>query len=205
MKRIDTPDAPGRVFSAGTAALGYLDSTVVPAWFVTMLQEEFMAFLAAANTAPDESGVTLNQVLASAQRLFVSSGGGLDQAAAPSHRLFLDWTGQALRLGVDAYDIGLIAMQPSKGSNANGIWRIASDGGVRMWGEVLQPLDGSGFNQVHVTFPIPFPNGLPPTGVSVTTTNTTPQNNGASYSAKAVNGMNVAMAAPYSFSWEAWQ
>ena len=163
MKLIDTADAPGRVFSGGTAPLGYLDSTILPAWFMQMVQTELINVLVGAGVAPDETGVNQAQIL------------------------------QAIR--------ALIVQGYSSGSNAHGSWQITPDGFIEQWGEVVQPLDGSGSDTVAVTFPVPMPSGTPPTGVGVTTANTTATANGGSYSLKTAVGMSVALNAPLSFSW----
>ena len=91
----------------------------------------------------------------------------------------------------------------TNGSNINGHYRIAPDGQIEQWGIYAQPTDGSGFNNIRVTFPIPFPSGVAPTGIHVTTANTTATSNGGSFSGQSATGMNIALNAALSFAWSA--
>jgi hypothetical protein len=67
-------------FTNGNPGAG-VPATVVPDWWLNMMQDEFLAILAAAEIAPDTAGTVNNQIIAALRAMF----GGTGSLNAPGY------------------------------------------------------------------------------------------------------------------------
>jgi hypothetical protein len=85
MRRIKSPTAVASrpAVPALTGAEGYftngnpgagVPATVMPDWWLNMMQDEFLAILAAAGIAPDTAGTVNNQIMAALRAMFGGTG-----------------------------------------------------------------------------------------------------------------------------------
>jgi hypothetical protein len=89
-------------FTNGNPGAG-VPATVVPDWWLNMMQDEFLAILGAAEIAPDTAGTVNNQIIAALRAMF----GGTGSLTAPGYMrlaggLIMQWGA-----GVTVSDFGV--------------------------------------------------------------------------------------------------
>lgn len=153
MHRIDGPGATGgNLFTSGNPATGVPATTVTPEW-LTAVQEEIMAILAAASIAPVKANNA--QLLAAMQALGVRAAStaqtGVVQLATSAEAQALTNTLKAIT--PDALNLAFKGANQSQA--AQGYQKLPG-GIILQWGSATGDANG----QVTWTYPIAFPNAL---------------------------------------------
>lgn len=89
---------------------GVTPATDVRGWWLDMMQEEFMSFLAAAGITPDTTATNFNQVLKSSARLFSPTGQCRLSVSSSTALLLQPYNGNIIKIAGATYQI------PSAGS-----------------------------------------------------------------------------------------